>query len=130
MAGFRDRVPGFATRGYPGININIGSSHRGHYAPIHYDHWARQYYRWSPIGYAPWSLIYGSIGFSNFGYYGGVGPNPFYYGYNGSTWGYGPGAYSYSPWQASGYDLGGIRLDDPAARRASLRGRLLRGPGR
>ena len=29
------------------------------------------YYRWSPIGYAPWSLIYGSIGFSNFGFYGG-----------------------------------------------------------
>jgi hypothetical protein len=65
-----------------------------HYAPVHYDYWARRYYRWSPIGYAPWSLIYGSIGFSNYGFYGGVGPNPFYYGYNGYGYGYGPGIYA------------------------------------
>ena len=37
---------------------------------VQYDRWARHYYRWSPIGYAPWSLIYGSIGDANFGLYG------------------------------------------------------------
>jgi hypothetical protein len=94
------------------ININIGSSHRGHYAPIHYDYWARRYYRWSPIGYAPWSLIYGSIGFPNYGFYGGVGPNPFHYGYNGYGWVYSPGVYApygsgvYQTW----HEAGGVRL--------------------
>ena len=73
---------------------NTGSSYGSHYAPAHYDNWARRYYHWSPIGYAPWSLIYGSIGFSNYGFYGGVGPNPFYYGYNGYGYGYGPGIYA------------------------------------
>jgi hypothetical protein len=73
---------------------NTRSSYGGHYAPVHYDYWARRYYHWSPIGYAPWSLIYGSIGFSNYGFYGGVGPNPFYYGYNGYGYGYGPGIYA------------------------------------
>jgi len=109
--GARYNGNGYGPRGYPNINVNIGSSHHGHYAPVHYDYWARRYYRWSPIGYAPWSLIYGSIGFTNFGYYGGVGPNPFYFGYNGYGWGYGPGAYAYPPYQVSGYDPGGIRLD-------------------
>jgi hypothetical protein len=98
------------SRDWPRFNINIGSSHRGHYAPVHYDYWARRYYRWSPIGYAPWSLIYGSIGFSNYGYYGGVGPNPFYYGYNGQTWGYGPGSYGYSPVPFPIDGVGSIRL--------------------
>jgi hypothetical protein len=83
---------------WPRINVNIGSSYRGHYAPVHYDYWARRYYRWSPIGYAPWSLIYGSIGFSNYGFYGGVGPNPFYYGYNGYGYGYGYGPAIYAPY--------------------------------
>ena len=111
-SGRRDNGPIIVSRNRPNININIGSSYRGprYYAPVHYDRWARQYYRWSPIGFAPWSLIYGSIGFSNFGYYGAFGsPNPYYgnygYGYGG---GYGPGAYS--PWQASGYEIGGVRL--------------------
>ena len=97
----------------PRININIGSSYGRHYAPIHYDYWARRYYRWSPIGYAPWSLIYGTIGFPNYGYYGGVGPSPFYYGYNGYGWSYGPGAYSpYSAYPNYGYphEAGGVRL--------------------
>jgi hypothetical protein len=107
-SGRRDNGPVIVTRNRPNVNINIGSSYRGprYYAPVHYDRWARQYYRWSPIGYAPWSLIYGSIGFSNFGYYGAFGsPDPFY-----GTYGYGYGAAPYSPWQASGYDIGGIRL--------------------
>jgi hypothetical protein len=103
----RDQRPIIVTRNRPNININLGSSYRGprHYAPVHYDRWARQYYRWSPIRYAPWSLIYGSIGFSNYGFYGGFAPSTYHYGYNGY---YGPGAYS--PWQVSGYDFGGIRL--------------------
>lgn len=95
---------------YPRININIGSSYGGHYAPVHYDYWARQYVRWSPVRYAPWSLIYGSIGFPNYGFYGGVGPSPFYYGYNGSGWAYGPGAYSPYPTYAYPHEAGGIRL--------------------
>ena len=88
------------------ININVGSAYRGprYYAPVYYDRWARHYYRWSPIGYAPWSLIYGSIGFSNYGFYGGIAPST-YYGYNGY---YGPAPYS--PWHAGGYDIGGVRL--------------------
>ena len=44
-----------------------------YYAPAYYHNWARSYYRWSPIGYAPWPLIYGSIGFSNFGFYTAFG---------------------------------------------------------
>ncbi len=100
----------YGSRDWPRVNINIGSSHRGHYAPVHYDYWARRYYRWSPIGYAPWSLIYGSVGFSNFGYYGGVGPNPFYYGYNGHTWGYAPGSYPYSALPYATDGVGTIRL--------------------
>jgi hypothetical protein len=102
-----------ARRDWPRVNINIGSSHRGHYAPVHYDYWARRYYRWSPIGYAPWSLIYGSIGFSNYGYYGGVGPSPFYYGYNGYGYTYGPGPYSpYGGYPTYDYPhiAGGVRL--------------------
>lgn len=90
----------------PNININVGSPYRPRlYSPYYYDRWARSYYRWSPIGYAPWSLIYGSIGFSNLALYAGVPPGTYYYGYNGY---YGPGAYS--PWHVSGYDIGGIRL--------------------
>jgi hypothetical protein len=97
----------------PRININIGPSYGRHYAPIHYDYWARRYYRWSPIRYAPWSLIYGSIGFPNYGFYGGVGPSPFYYGYNGYGWNYGPGPYSpYGAYPNHGYphEAGGVRL--------------------
>jgi hypothetical protein len=103
----RAQRPIIVTRNRPDININLGSAYRGprYYAPVHYDRWARQYYRWSPIRYAPWSLIYGSIGFTNYGFYGGYAPGTYYYGHNGY---YGPGVYS--PWQASGYDIGGIRL--------------------
>jgi len=92
--------------------INVGSAYRGgHYAPVHYDYWARRYYPWSPIGYAPWSLIYGSIGFSNYGFYGGVGPSPFYYGYNGYGYSYGPGMYSsHYPTYAYPHIAGGVRL--------------------
>jgi hypothetical protein len=108
IGGPRNNRPIVVTRNQPDININIGSPYRGqrYYAPAQYDYWARQYYRWSPIRYAPWSLIYGSIGYSNYGFYGGVGPSPYYYGNSG--YGYGPGPYS--PWQAGGYDIGGIRL--------------------
>ena len=108
-----DRGRGYYNIGrndYPRININIGSSYGGHYAPVHYDYWARQYLRWSPVRYAPWSLIYGSIGFPNYGYYGGVGPSPFYYGYNGYGWSYGPGVYSAYPTYAYPHEAGAIRL--------------------
>jgi PEGA domain-containing protein len=80
--------------------IYVGSAYARHYAPAQYGYWTRHYYGGSPIGYAPW-MIFGSIGYSNFGFYGG----PYYYGYNG--YGYGPGPYPYPP---GGYDLGGIRL--------------------
>lgn len=76
----------------------------GHYHPAQYNYWSRRYYHHSPIGYAPW-LIHGSIGFSHFGFYGGFGPGPSYYGYPG----YGYGAAPYA-WPGGGYDAGGIRL--------------------
>jgi hypothetical protein len=110
-SGRRNNAPVIVNRNRPATHVYYGSSYRGprYYAPVYYDSWARHYYRWSPIGYAPWSLIYGTIGYSNFGFYGGVGPNPFYgtYGYGyGGNYGYGP----YSPWQVSGYDIGSVRL--------------------
>ncbi len=110
-SGRRDNGPVVVTRNRPTTNVYIGSAHRAprFYAPAHYDLWARQYYRWSPIGYAPWSLIYGSIGYASLGLFGGVGsPNPWYGNYGYGYGSYGPGPYS--PWQASGYDIGGIRL--------------------
>jgi len=106
--GYRDygRNPQFTVRNNrPDIHINFGSPYRSgynYYTPVHYDRWARSYYRWSPISYLPLPLIYGSIGFSNFGIYGGWGNAYPSYGY---------GNYSYgSPWRSSGYDLGGVRL--------------------
>ena len=114
--GYRDsgrpnNAPIIVNRNRPGTNVYFGSSYRGprYYAPAHYDRWARSYYHWSPIGYAPWSLIYGSIGYASFGFYGG-GPHPFYgnYGYGYGGYAYPPGPYS--PWQVSGYDIGAVRL--------------------
>jgi hypothetical protein len=108
--------PAAVTARRPNVYVNTvpAYGYRGprYYAPVHYDRWARHYYRWSPIGYAPWSLIYGSIGFSNFGFYGAYAPSTYYYGYNGY---YGPpgyyyGAGPYAPWQVGGYDVGGVRL--------------------
>lgn len=98
-----DRGPRIIVRDRPSVNINFGGPR--YYAPSYYDRWARNYYRWSPIGYVPWSLIYGAAGWSNFGFYASIGPRPYYnnpYGYYGSY-----GAPYYSP---SGYDLGGVRL--------------------
>jgi len=82
--------------------INIGRSYGPrYYAPVHYDRWARTYYRWSPVRYAPWGLIYGSIGFSSYGFYGGWA-DPVYSSY----YGYRPYAYGHR----SGFDIGGVRL--------------------
>ena len=90
----------------PLININIGNRGPRYYGPSYYDRWARNYYRWSPVGYAPWGLISGSIGFANFGAYGAYGA-------------YGHGAYGapyahYAPYAlyapSYGYDFGGVRL--------------------
>src|SRR5688572_14650893 len=41
----------------PLINVNIGNRGPRFYGPSYYDRWARSYYRWSPIRYAPWGLI-------------------------------------------------------------------------
>lgn len=88
----------------PIVNVNIG--HRGprFYSPSYYDRWARSYYRWSPIRYAPWGLISGSIGFANFGAYGAYGA----YGYGA----YGAPYAHYAPYPlyTTGYDIGGVRL--------------------
>ena len=98
------------------VVINNYNSYRRptYYAPpVYYDRWARNYYGWSPLRYAPWGLIYGSVGFSNFGFYGTFG-TPAYgvhpgYGY---PYPYGGGSYPpyYSSSYPSGYDLGGVRL--------------------
>ncbi|MEO7158434.1 MAG: PEGA domain-containing protein [Vicinamibacterales bacterium] len=111
--GDRNSRPQVVVRQRPSVTVNLGSSYRGprYYTPVQYDRWARYYARWSPVGYAPWSLIYGSIGLSHFGvavgspYYAYGGYGNYGYGYPSS---YGPGAYS--PWQASGNDIGGVRL--------------------
>jgi hypothetical protein len=94
----RNNGPIVVTHNRPDV-IYVGSAQTRYYAPAQYDYWTRRYYSASPIGYAPW-LIYGSIGYSNFGF-------PSYYGYNGYGYGYGPGPY---PYASGGYDLGGIRL--------------------
>lgn len=81
-----------------------------YYPPAYYDNWARRTYRWSPLAYAPWSLIYGSVGFANYGYYS-YGGN---YGYG--SYGYGP---SYNPYgygqfgpygRSTTFDTGSVRL--------------------
>lgn len=110
---YRDGTRVVVNRRPANVNVFYGSAYRGprYYTPVQYDRWARHYLRWSPVGYAPWSLIYGSIGFSNFSVaygspyyaYAGYGPYAYPYGY-----GYGPGPYS--PWQVSGSDVGGVRL--------------------
>jgi hypothetical protein len=107
----RDSAPRVVVR--RPTNVYVASTYRGprYYTPIQYDRWARHYAHWSPIGYAPWSLIYGSIGFSNFGvafgspYYGYAGYGPYGYPYGPA---YGP--WPYAPWQVSGPDIGGVRL--------------------
>lgn len=98
----RDNRPVVVTRNRPNINVTIGSPFRGprFYGPAYYDRWARSYYRWSPLGYAPWSLISGSMGIANFNAYGA------YNAYGAPYAHYTP----YAPWQASGYDVGGVRL--------------------
>lgn len=97
----------------PNISINIGPRGSRYYGPRVYDKWARNYYKWSPIRYAPWALISAGVGLSNFNVYGSFGPayaygHPYYaypyYAY--PPYGYGP-AYPYPP---SGYDFGGVRL--------------------
>ena len=101
-SGRRDHRPGnnrpiVSTRNRPNVNINIGSRYRGqrYYTPFQYDRWARQYYRWSPIGYAPWGLISSSIGMAHFSAYGAYGL---------------PFAHHPPYTLGNGYDIGGIRL--------------------
>ena len=93
----------------PVVNVNVGNparyGYRGprYYAPSHYDRWTRHHYHWSPIRYAPWGLISGSIGFANFGAYGAYSA----YG----AYGYGAYGAPYAPYAlGNGYDFGGVRL--------------------
>jgi len=107
--GYRDNgrpnhAPIIVNRNRPSTNVYVGSSNRGprYYAPAHYDRWARSYYHWSPIGYAPWGLIAGSIGIANFGAYSAYGA------YGGA---YGAPYAHYAPYAPGyGYDIGGVRL--------------------
>jgi hypothetical protein len=88
------------------VHVNDAPYYRPrYYAPAYYHHWAQSYYRWSPIAYAPWPLIYGSLGFSNFGFYTAFGTSYPYAPYAA----YAPYA-PYSPWQIAGSDIGGVRL--------------------
>jgi len=83
----------------PDVPIGGSWQTRQYYPPAYYDRWIRHNYRWSPLSYAPWGLIYGSAGYSNYGYYS--------YGGHGA-WPYGVGQW---PWdRSSAYDTGGIRL--------------------
>ena len=103
-------APPIVARSRPAVvNVYNASYYRPrYYAPAYYHNWARSYYRWSPVGYAPWPLIYSSIGFSNFGFYTAFGttypgPGPYPYAY---PYAYPPS----SPWQITSPDIGGIRL--------------------
>lgn len=93
----------------PTVSVNIAHRGPGYYAPSYYHHWARTYYRWSPVPYAPWGLIAGSIGFGAYSAYSAYGA----YGYGA----YGAPYAHYAPYApyalyAPGYgaDLGGLRL--------------------
>lgn len=101
----------------PPINVNVGYRGPRYYSPAYYHHWARRYYRWSPIAYAPWSLISAGVGFTNFGVYGSIGPayGPYPYAFP-SPYPYAY-PYAYPPYVAGphspyppGYDYGGVRL--------------------
>lgn len=85
----------------PIINVNIGNRGPRYYAPSYYDRWARNYYRWSPVGYAPWGLIAGSIGFGAYSAYGSYGAYGAPYAHHAPYGRYAPGY---------GDDFGGIRL--------------------
>ena len=93
-----------------GPSTNYGSSYRRpYYPPSYYDRWAYQTYRWSPLSYVPWSWIYGTAGYANFGYsYGGGYGN----GYGSVYPSYGPGGYGmYPPYgRNTTYDTGELRL--------------------
>lgn len=85
----------------PIINVNVANPRR-YYGPGYYHHWARSYYRWSPMAYVPWPVIAGSVGFATWGVYGSIGP-AFPYGYPY----YAPGPHYPYP---AGFDYGGVRL--------------------
>jgi hypothetical protein len=106
-SGRRNHGPVVVTRTRPNTNIYIGSSYRGprYYAPLHYDRWARQYYNWSPIGYVPWGLIAGSVGWANFSAYSAYGA----YGAYSAPYAYAPAPYApYAHW--IGAEIGAVRL--------------------
>ena len=87
----------------PLINVNIGNRGPRYFGPSYYDRWARNYFRWSPISYAPWALI-------TFGAYGTYGAYGAYGGAYGAPYAHAPYAPypQYAP--GYGYDFGGIRL--------------------
>ena len=93
--------------------VHVNARGPRYYAPAHYGRWAHNYHRWSPVRYAPWPLIYGSIGFAGFGAYAGFstygayGAPAYAYGYPYYAPGYYPPAYAAPP---VGYDFGGVRL--------------------
>jgi hypothetical protein len=92
----------------PIVSVNIGTRGPRYYAPSHYDRWARNHYRWSPIRFAPWGLISGSIGVAGFSAYSAYGA----YGAYGTYGAYGAPYYAHGPHypNASSYDMGGVRL--------------------
>lgn len=83
------------------------SYRRPYYPPAYYDRWAFRTYRFSPLGYVPWSWIYGTAGFASFGYsYGGP------YGYGAAYPSYGAGVYGVYPQfgRSTTFDTGELRL--------------------
>jgi hypothetical protein len=90
----------------PIVNVNIGNRGPRYDAPSYYGRWVGNYYGWSPVRYAPWGLISGSIGFAGFSAYSAYGA----YGYSA----YGAPYAHYAPYAqyapGPGYDLGGVRL--------------------
>ncbi len=89
----------------PIINVNIGNRGPRYFGPSYYDRWARNYYRWSPVRYAPWGLIAGSIGFGAYSAYGSYGAYSVY----GAPYLHHAPYSHYAPY-ARAYDVGGVRL--------------------
>jgi len=85
------------------------SYRRPFYPPAYYDRWAFNTYRWSPLAYVPWSWIYGTAGYANFGFSYGI---PYSFGYGAPYPAYGWGVYGvYPPYgRTPMYDTGELRL--------------------
>jgi hypothetical protein len=103
----RPNGPNDRPNDWPNVRPNVRV-----YAPVYYDRWAYRNYRFSPLRFVPWNLIYGSVGLGNYGYYSfGFGNGPSYYGssYYGPS-SYGGGVYPQYGYGNTTFETGNVRL--------------------